>query len=425
MNVRRNLTPEELDDLSRPPELRDEPFYDELDGDEPPFESARLFSLGSAPPLLEVVGASRDIHSADRQNSTGRTNALRFRTARELTSTTAPETRWAVFGWLALAALLEIVGRAKAAGKTTFICAMIRSLLDGRPFLGAATIQTPVVLLTEQAPSSLRPRLARFGLADRDDLAILTWRDARGVAWADIVTAAVAECDRIGAQVLVVDTLPAFAGIRGDAENDAGAALEAIAPLQVAAADGLAVVVVRHERKGGGDVGDSARGSSAFTGAVDIVLRLARGLNPTRPGIRVLSALSRFDETPEEVVIELVDDRYILLGDQAALALAEARAGILGAIDGSDDGPTMAELEAAIDAKRTTIQEGVAALLEAGAIVRSGKGRKGSPFRHHRPGIDSAGETPYGGALPPAERIHPTPDLVDEAQRIFAEELAE
>jgi hypothetical protein len=42
-----------------------------------------------------------------------------------------------------------------------------------------------------------------------------------------------------GAEALVIDTLGHFAGIRGDSENSAGAAQEAVRPLQEAAARGL------------------------------------------------------------------------------------------------------------------------------------------------------------------------------------------
>ena len=39
---------------------------------------------------------------------------------------------------------------------------------------------------------------------------------------------------------------------------------------QAAAAEGLGVLVSQHERKSGGEVEDSGRGSSAFAGAADI-----------------------------------------------------------------------------------------------------------------------------------------------------------
>src|SRR6185436_12737761 len=93
-----------------------------------------------------------------------------------------------------------------------------------------------------------------------------------------------------------VDTVSQFAGLRGDAENNSGDALAAIEPLQEAAAQGLAVIAVRHERKGGGEVGESGRGSSAFSGAVDIVVAIRRGEGQTKPTVRVLHTLSRFTE---------------------------------------------------------------------------------------------------------------------------------
>ncbi|HEY5484444.1 MAG TPA: hypothetical protein VIK31_11660, partial [Propionibacteriaceae bacterium] len=67
-----------------------------------------------------------------------------------------------------------------------------------------------------------------------------------------------------------MDTLPQFAGLRGDAENNSGDALEAIGPLQLLAADGFAILVTRHDRKSGGEVGESARGQplDGPTGAV-------------------------------------------------------------------------------------------------------------------------------------------------------------
>ena len=107
---------------------------------------------------------------------------------------------------------------------------------------------------------------------------------------------------------LVVDTLPQFAGLKGDSENNSGDALSAVEPLLQAAADGIGIIIVRHERKAGGRSGDSGRGSSAFAGAVDIVLSLRKPEGNSRKTQRVLQALSRFSETPTELLIDLHRD---------------------------------------------------------------------------------------------------------------------
>ena len=157
-----------------------------------------------------------------------------------------------------------------------------------------------------------------------------------------------------------------------------------------AGADGLdAVLVVRHERKGGGDVGDSARGSSAFTGAVDVVLRLARQPNPVRPTIRELSAISRFDETPSELVIELKDDGYVVLGDQTAVAFDEATRGVLDVLPESPaDGLNETQIIALVDGRKATVGTALRALHASGAVIRGGGGKKGDPFTYSRVSAD-------------------------------------
>jgi len=99
--------------------------------------------------------------------------------------------------------------------------------------------------------------------------------------------------------------------------------------LQDAAANGLAVIVSRHERKSGGDLCDSGRGGSAFSGAVDIVVAIRRGEGKTKPTVRVLRCLSRFSETPYTLVIDLTDEGYVSLGAEGAVAVLEAEAAML------------------------------------------------------------------------------------------------
>ena len=313
-------------------------------------------------------------------------STLHFQTAREIAAQVAEQVEWYVPGYLAAGATTELVGKIKAAGKTTFLTYAIGAIVTGEPFLGRATRRTGVVYLTEQPPSSFRVALRRAGLLDRDDVAVLFWRDTAGRRWPELVASAVRECQHRGAGILVVDTLPRFAGLRGDAENNAGDADEAMAPLQIAAADGLAVVVVRHERKAGGEVGDSGRGSSAFGGAVDIVLALKRGDGATRPTVRVLHALSRFDETPPELVVELTEEGYVALGDETAVARAEARARVVESLPTDQTAAlTFEELHTRLPgASRSTIQRVLDELIAAGKATRSGAGRRGSPYRFSR-----------------------------------------
>ncbi len=363
---------------------------------------------------------------------------LTFRTAREMAADLPPTVEWPAPPYVAFGAATEVGGKIKSAGKTTWVMALCRAVLDGAPFMGQATIRTGVVYLTEQPPASLREALRRADLLERDDFTLLTWRETIGTSWPDVVAAAVVECRARGARLLVVDTLGQFAGIRGDGENSAGQAQEALEPLQAAAADGLAVVVVRHERKGGGDVGESTRGSTAFGGGVDILLSIRRAEGNSRPTIRVIHALSRFDETPDTLLVELVEGQYIALGDETEVALMEARANVVELL-GPAPGRTADELREHLPGTtRTTLQRALDLALGSGQAMRVGKGVRGDPYRYATSSDDAFLSAPIGGDLwaesiplgddgPPIHSAHTSlsngaeSDLVAQAIEIFGD----
>jgi len=326
---------------------------------------------------------------------------LRFRTAREIGAEVPETIDWVAYPWAAAGALTELDAKVKI-GKTTWLTALCRAVLDGLPFMGQPTRKSKVVYLTEQSPRSFREALRRAGLTDRDDFVVLFWHETNGADWPAVAAAAVAECERIGAGFLAVDTLPQFAGMRGDSENNSGAALEAIQPLQLAASTGLAVVLVRHERKAGGEVGDSGRGSGAFAGAVDIVLSLRRAEGQGRPGVRVIHGLSRFDETPDSLVIELTDTGYVALGSETDLAVSEGRGKLLDAMPSTAQAAvTLAELLEAAGLSRSVGQRVLTDLLAAKIVTRVGAGKRGDAYRFYQSDDDIATAEPNLSARTP------------------------
>jgi hypothetical protein len=193
------------------------------------------------------------------------------------------------------------------------------------------------------------------------------------------------ECKRVGAMLLVVDTLPQFAGLTGDSENNSGDALAAMAPLHQAVDSGIGIIVVRHERKSGGDISDSGRGSSAFAGAVDIVLSLRRPEGNAKKTQRALRALSRFSETPAELLIELTETGYVSLGEPSEAALRAAKDSILEiAPDSEPEAMSVKKLMESAGVPRATAQRAVKALAEEGAMSKVGEGKKGNPLRYFR-----------------------------------------
>ncbi len=346
-------------------------------------EAIRL-AVEQAPSVpLDIPSAHRDGVRAERK--------FAFRTAREIGAGVEAETRWAVRPWFPLGSVVEVSGRVKAAGKTTWLMHACRRALDGLPFMGEPTQNTVVVYLTEQNRPSLRTALARVDLLDRDDFLMLEYSETVGAAWPAIVEAAATECAERAAALgrygmVVVDTIGRFARLPADAENDAGQADALLEPLQLAVARySLAAVLVRHERKGGGEVGESARGSTAFAGAVDIVLRirsLARNEGGQRPTMRVIEALSRFDETPSERFIELTDEGYVALGNGNEVAFGQGRERLLEELGrAGEEGVDRDELAKWVNLPRETARRILDGLLSGGSVERSGRGVKGDPYR--------------------------------------------
>jgi hypothetical protein len=337
-----------------------------------------LSGNGKAQDVLRDVA----ILSARLREEVGQERVLNFRSGAEIAMATDQVIHWLLPGLAAKGAITELGAKVKV-GKTTLIMKLVRAVAEGLDFLGMPTIKTPTVYLTEQPMVSFRQAMERADLLGRDDFHVLLHSDTRGMPWAEVAAAAIEECGHSGASLLVVDTLPQFAGLKGDSENNSGDALGAMEPLLRAAEKGIGVILARHERKSGGDVGDSGRGSSAFAGAVDIVLSLRRPEGNSKKTLRVLQALSRFSETPPELLIELTDSGYVSLGEPHEAAVKEAKESILAIVPRSEtEAVDLKEIIEGAKVPRVTAQRAVKELAEAGGLNRVGLGKRGSPYRY-------------------------------------------
>jgi predicted ATP-dependent serine protease len=290
------------------------------------------------------------------------------------------EPEWTWRGFLAPGIVTLLAGRPKV-GKSTFVFGLLEALTTGQPFLALATRETGVLLLSEERQGTLAEKARRFSLDGAVHL--LMRHDVQGPrSWPDVIAEAVAYCHSNGLGLLVVDVLDKWAQLRGDAENNAGAVLEVLEPLMRAAAAGLAVLVVGHQRKSSGEFGEAVRGSNALTGAVDVVVELER---PTADvlageGARLLRAVSRFMATPEELVAELGEEGYESRGDSFTARADAMRAQVLDVVQTLGEATTKKVADEAGLSERNTRRH-LEWLLEAGTIAREGKGRRGDPHR--------------------------------------------
>lgn len=315
---------------------------------------------------------------------------VRLYTSAELSDEVSTEPEWIVRGYLARQAITEVGGKIKRAGKTTWITHLVANVLDGLPFMGYQTTSAKVIYLTEQQPGPFLMALQRAGIDRRgDELKIVFRRDVAHFPWPRVVSFLASYAVEHDYRLLIVDTLGKLAGVAD--ENSAGEAARAMAPLQNAAHDGLAVIVARHERKSGGEVGDSGRGSSAFGGDADVILSIRRPEGSTRPTLREIHALSRYTETPEAMAVDLTDEGYVALGSPDAVAMAEATrfvsCHLRERFDRNESGSTRDELvvasdEAGVPMSEPTIRRAIGRLNDQHLLVTTGRGVRGDPIRY-------------------------------------------
>jgi AAA domain len=214
------------------------------------------------------------------------------------------DVRWLVHGYLAEGAVTLLTSQWKT-GKTTLVSVLLARMKAGGQMAGLAVAAGKAIIICEEPAVLWELRGRKLDLEEH-----VGWfcRPFRGrpspEQWQDLLDRVADEAAQRGVRVVVIDTLAKF--FCGKSENDAAAMLAALASLQTLTARGLAVLVLHHPAKKDAGPGPSGRGSGALLGGADILAELRwyrrAGADDRR---RRLVALSRFEETPRQLVIEL------------------------------------------------------------------------------------------------------------------------
>jgi hypothetical protein len=233
-----------------------------------------------------------------------------------------PQVEWIAPLLLPRGVLVDLHGDPKA-GKSTLLAHLVRAVLAGGEFFGHPTAKTKAVWFTEQPPPTFAPLLRDAGLYDHPDLLVLHHHEVMAATWPIRVAALVRVAKEQGAGVLVIDTFTKLAGIRGEDENNSGSVLTALDALELAKAAGLTVVLVRHDRKSGGDNLSAGRGSNAVAGEADVIYQLVKD-SKNAANVRQLRYDGRLAEIPRERRIALEKSEYQLLGTPEEIAARAA-----------------------------------------------------------------------------------------------------
>lgn len=216
----------------------------------------------------------------------------------------AAATGWLLHGLIRPAAIILLTALWKC-GKTTWLAHLLAAFGRGGEFCGLTLEPARVLVVTEEPADLWTERRDRLGIGDHVEALVRplrqrpTWKE-----WGAFIDHLAGLTTERTYQLVVIDPLPNFWPVCD--ENDASQVNAALSPLRRLTDAGAGVLLIMHPRKSGGEEGTAARGSGALSAFPDILLEMRR-MSPIdhRDRRRVLTGLSRYRETPAELVIEL------------------------------------------------------------------------------------------------------------------------
>ncbi|MEI8015206.1 MAG: AAA family ATPase [Nitrospira sp.] len=292
----------------------------------------------------------------------------------ELLQKPQEEIDWLVHGYLAPRRLTAKAGPPKI-GKTTAAYEAIVHVARGLPCLGRKVRQVKVlVLAVEEHSDDVIRRFQKQGVEGLEgQIKVVTGPLEFSVNVLRDIVEYVAAHD-IG--LVVVDTLPAWWHLEN--ENDASEVLRSGRMLLNAIRQTKAAwLCLVHTRKSGGEGGDEIRGSSALLGLVDIAISMKR--RPGDPQERVLESVSRFSQTPKELVIRYGKNGYEAMGSPAQVSVQEKTEQVLAVLDQTPR--TIHEIVESTGLSKQDVSRAIDIL--GMQVVREGSGHKGAPFTYH------------------------------------------
>ena len=297
---------------------------------------------------------------------------------------------WIWEGFLAKGQLTLLSAFWKA-GKSTLIGQLLKAMQEGKELAGKPTRPCKTLILSEESKSIWARRFEELGINSTG------WVLSRPVRyrlnynqWVDLLGKSSEYCKNNEIELLIVDTISGFWNVQR--ENDAGEVQSALLALNPLLESNISVLLIHHFRKSGGEEFTASRGSGALGSSPDILIEFKRtNANDPNSNQRTLQTASRLEESPREVVIELVDGEYITLGTKAEVSKKAKLSYLLSLLPTAPDGLTTAQIveewksdEAEITAPgQRSIRNYLSELQKSGEVVIVGEttvGRTNAPL---------------------------------------------
>lgn len=216
---------------------------------------------------------------------------------------------WIWKGYLPRAGIVLMSALWKA-GKTTLMSHLLKALGSDCDFLGQTIKASKVLYVSEEAVQHWVKRRDQLGIGNYAALYSQPFMNKTTMdQWQEFILQLKMDVETHGFDLVVIDTLAKMWPVRD--ENNSVDVDSALMPLHQITKAGAGVLLIHHMRKSGGAEYTGSRGSGALSAFPDIVMEMVRfDALDMRCNKRILKAKGRYDETPDELTIELVNGNY-------------------------------------------------------------------------------------------------------------------
>ncbi len=291
--------------------------------------------------------------------------------ARELLAQEEEQTEWLWEGILPAGGMSLLVAKPKV-GKTTLAFNLAVAVSRGADFLGRKTQKAPVIYLAlEEKKSQIQNKLKALGVSEEQ--IYFHFGSAPAEAFKEIG----ALITQTQARLLIVDVLQKFCRVKD--LNDYAQVTNALEPLMATAREqNCHIVLTHHAGKADRKDGDDILGSTGLLGGVDTSILIKK-----QDKRRTFFTIQRYGEDVPETVIELGRDGNLeAVGSRQEVEIEETIPEILEALE--DGALTEKEIWERVERKHDVTSKALRGLVDRGQVHRSGKGKKGDPYRYEK-----------------------------------------
>ncbi len=299
-------------------------------------------------------------------------------------------TAWLWRGYLSKGSLTLFSALWKA-GKTTLLANLLKAFsTSGGGFCGQIVLPSRVLYVTEESEGRWAGRVSALGLRDNIEFMVRPFKSRPDwPTWE-------AFCKHLRGLIInrsfdavMIDALSNIWPVKD--ENDAPQVQSALMPLQTAVGEQCAGCLVHHNRKSDGDEATAPRGSGAMMAFVDTIVELRRyAPKDPKDRRRVLRGYGRYDETPDEVVVELTPEGgYQTHGTKNETGEKDILTTLIKMLPNTLPGWTVKEIESNWPSDHSPRHQRLLDTLhhgsDSGVWNCSGEGTRGDPYRYFKP----------------------------------------